>query len=143
MQAPVLRQCLILRGLPGSGKSSYAAQVQAQYGSACEIFSADNYRMKNGRYVFVMSKNKECHDRCYADFCAAVQRGVTLIIVDNTNIQAWEYQRYGEFAVAAGYNTSVSTIGGFTAEEVQLYAQRNIHNVPLDAIRRMAERASS
>jgi hypothetical protein len=45
------------------------------------------------------------HDRNFEAFCDSLAAGIHTVIVDNTNIQAWHYERYEEAAheQALGY----------------------------------------
>jgi hypothetical protein len=43
------------------------------------------------------------HDRNFKAFCDSLAAGTHTVIVDNTNIQYWHYQRYEEEAVDQGY----------------------------------------
>lgn len=80
---------LIIRGLPGSGKSSFAK-------IACdEFFEADMYFLnENGDYIFDKSKLKLAHEWCYNKVSDAMIRGVRLIGVSNTFTMLWEFENY-------------------------------------------------
>lgn len=54
-------------------------------------------------------------------------------------LQPWQYEKYVQQAWAAGYRVREEVVGEFTAEAVALYAQRNVHGVPLDKIHIMLD----
>lgn len=71
----------------------------------------------------------------------AMEKGVSPVIVDNTNIKANEPKNYVEAALNMGYadeNIKFVDIGtgGLSAEEL---AKRNTHGVPLDKIKSMIQ----
>jgi predicted kinase len=85
-----LRLCVILRGLPGSGKSSVARVMVSQFNSVT-VVSADDYFMKDDVYSFDGSKLKEAHKQCQEQFIASKNQ---IIVVDNTNVSPHEYKFY-------------------------------------------------
>lgn len=124
--------CIILRGLPGSGKSTVSKQLDS-YAVSADRFFLD----VNGKYVFDKSKLHEAHEWCFNEFKALVARQAP-IVVDNTNTTRKEYERYSEHAKQNGYTVSVVTVEtDLTDEEL---SKRNIHGVPVETIRRMRER---
>lgn len=121
----------IMRGLSGSGKSTWA-----NYLAQGIICSADDFR---GLYepAFDPKKLSAAHAWCRAKFDQAIRNRMS-IVLDNTNTMRWEWLPYAEAARAAGYLVKFAVIydGGFTDEEL---AVRNRHGVPVEAIR--AQRA--
>ena len=57
-----------------------------------------------------------------------------VIIVDNTNLQPWQFEPYVKDAWAAGYRVQEVVVGEFTEAAVETYAQRNVHSVPYDKL---------
>lgn len=43
------------------------------------------------------------HNRNFRAFCDSLAAGIHTVIVDNTSIQYWHYQRYEDEAVEQGY----------------------------------------
>ena len=132
--------CYILRGLPGTGKSMLARKLA----SAQAIFSTDSYFMVNGEYQFDPSKLGEYHKRNLDDATAFMERFAphstpAICVIDNTNTQHWEYEKYMEAAWKNGFMVQVITID-WEAGDIPLYAERNSHGVPEEAIYRMAAR---
>lgn len=128
---------IILRGIPGSGKS-YTSQEFSDDGS--NVFSTDDYFMQDGNYVFNPSKLSAAHQWNQKRAIEAMDAGVTPVVIDNTNVQAWEAKGYVQAAVERGYRIEVrepETPWKFDAEEL---AKRNQHGVPIEAIKRMLNR---
>lgn len=124
----------IMRGIPGSGKSTKAKLLAGDTG---RIHSTDDYFMQDGKYVFNVDKLEENHQLNFQAFKADLQQGVSPLIVDNTNSRRWEYQRYINEAEIMGYQVEVVQIPHIDAA---LAAQRNTHGVPEYAIQRMINR---
>lgn len=134
---------VIMRGLPGSGKSTVAARLReaaVAVGNRCEIFSTDEYFMRDGKYHFNPQLLGQAHDWNKRRAQAAISLGVEVVIIDNTNIQKQHYADYINYARSFGYETREEVVGAFDQESVKLCSQRNVHGVPLEAISRMAAR---
>lgn len=128
----------LLQGCPGSAKSTLAKKIKAvaELNSlSCEICSADNYFMKDGKYEFDSSKLYLAHSYCKYTFEEAVKNGVNWIIVDNTNTDLKSIKHY--YTPNNGYKYTIvrpNTPWYFDAEEC---FKKNTHNVPLETIERM------
>lgn len=138
---------IILRGLPGSGKSYWADQYMASQGLALAVrtkqygyFSTDSLFMSNGQYHFEPQKLSQYHQLNLAGFIQALAQSEPLVICDNTNIAHWEYCAYQAAANALGYRVRVVTIGEPKDPQHQkMCAKRNRHKVPLAHIKKMAD----
>jgi predicted kinase len=128
--------CVIERGLPGAGKSWDARGWVARLGA--DYCSADLWFEGPGGYAFRPGELGQAHEACWQAFLGALRAGRS-VVVDNTHCQRWEWARYHEAAVAAGYAVVVRHLfdGGFSDEEL---ARRNTHGVPAEAIGRMRAR---
>lgn len=131
----------IMIGLPGSGKSTKSNEIANQFPPwDAVIHSTDSYFMKDGVYNFNPGLLGVFHQKNFDAFEKSLKQCLSCIIVDNTNIRARDRKPYIEAAKAAGYEVEEVVVGEFTEEAVKLYAQRNVHKVPIEAIRKMAER---
>lgn len=117
----------ILRGLPGSGKTYYADRQNAY------VCSADSYFLVNGTYKFDVTKLKEAHNQCFSSFMEKILDESRPIIVDNTNINAWEIAPY--YRVAEYMKRDVEIITFWCSVEQSI--TRNTHCVPASTIIRM------
>ena len=132
--------CYILRGLPGTGKSLLAKAL----GNEGSIFSTDDLFMVDGEYQFDPSKLGEYHAENLRLAIELMERFAPYTndvdcVIDNTNTQHWEYAKYKEAAKANGFMVHVISIA-WDAKDIPLYAERNSHGVPEEAIYRMAAR---
>lgn len=151
-----MQKMILMRGLPGSGKSTKARSIamDALYTGAATtiaICSTDDFFMRNGEYQFVPRLIGDAHkwnqDRVRYHMIAQTE----LIIVDNTNTQAWEMKPYRDLATSMRYDVEEIVVGDeylsnkFMAPEVkQEYVDtchaRNTHGVPREVIEKMMKR---
>ena len=119
---------VIIRGIPGSGKSTMAQEyVQKGY----RHFEADMFYMNDqNEYVFDPTKIKDAHAWCQEQVRQAIEVGVP-VVVSNTFTQHWEYQPYVDMASKHDYDLTILVATG---------RFKNIHNVPDEVISRMVER---
>lgn len=146
---PWLRpQALILRGLPGAGKSHWARQLCDQllpqwpqpqrYRGIC---TTDDYFERADGYHFDGSLLAAAHQWNQQRFAALCQQQWPLLICANTNLQQREWQPYAAMAEAAGYRLRILLLGQPQDGEHQaLCAARNSHGVSAATIATMARR---
>lgn len=113
---------IILRGLPGSGKSTYA-QVFVKKGY--KHFEADMFFELDGEYKHDPSRIKEAHKWCQDQVSNAIFAGHN-VVVSNTFVKLWEIEPYLNLT---GETTVVKCVGEYP----------NIHGVPIEVIKRMKE----
>lgn len=121
---------LIIRGLPGSGKTTLAKTLTQS------VFAADDYFMVDGRYEYDRTRIKLAHDQCFENVAKALAKGETLVAVTNVFQTKWQIVRYANLAAAYNYRIWVVDLFDQNFSDAEL-AQRNMHNVPLDEIVRM------
>jgi predicted kinase len=133
MMADSERRMAILRGIPGSGKSTYqwAMFPRALVASADHFFTTPE-----GDYRFDPTRLSEAHRTCFRATVGAVQRGEPLIVVDNTSIRALDIAPYVVLGEAYRYSVKVVTLW----VDPMVAITRNIHRVPTEIIVKMAER---
>ncbi len=128
----------IVRGIPGSGKSTFAKKL---VGEDFLVFEADKYfvNQDNGKYEFDISKIKDAHkwcqnlvENCMKDNMINNQY-YPEIAVSNTFTQEWEMEPYMELAKKYGYTV-------FTIIVENRHGGVNQHNVPDEVLNKMRER---
>lgn len=125
----------IMRGLPGSGKSTKAQfilKVARDFGLSAVICSADEFRIENGLYVFRDSRYP--HDACLSKFNNEIRKGTDVIIVDNTNCTNRSMKPYVSQAIQMGYAVSFFSIQPI---DINTLMARGLHNVPRESYERM------
>ncbi|XP_024429473.2 NEDD4-binding protein 2 isoform X2 [Desmodus rotundus] len=129
---------VLLRGLPGSGKSFLARTLQEDNPSGI-ILSTDDYFYINGQYQFDVKYLGEAHEWNQNRAKEAFEKKVSPIIIDNTNLQAWEMKPYVALSQKHKYKVlfrEPDTWWKFRPKEL---ARRNIHGVNKERITRMLE----
>nr|XP_047904042.1 uncharacterized protein LOC106041122 isoform X4 [Anser cygnoides] len=93
---------LILRGLPGSGKSTLSRIL---LGESCDgiVLSTDDYFRQQDGYMYNVVQLGDAHDWNQKRAKQAMEQGRSPVIIDNTNTQAWEMKPYVEVALEKGY----------------------------------------
>ena len=120
---------VLLRGVPGSGKSTEARRLMSGCEGKSAHYEADQYFMVNGVYNFNPAKLPEAHGQCQAKTRAALEDpSVEMVVVSNTFIRAWELQPYFDMAAELGTKVIVRRM-------TNIYA--NAHGVPEDRVRAM------
>jgi predicted kinase len=120
---------ILLRGLPGSGKSTLGDIIQQS-----SVISADDFFIDSkGEYVFDATKLKEAHNMCQQKCAERMRLELSKIVVANTFTQTWEMQPY--FDMAERYHYRVHTL---VVEN--RHGAKNIHNVPEDKLVQMKNR---
>uniref|UniRef100_A0A8C6YGI0 NEDD4 binding protein 2 n=1 Tax=Naja naja TaxID=35670 RepID=A0A8C6YGI0_NAJNA len=131
---------VLLRGLPGSGKS-YLARVLLEDNPCGIILSTDDYfYQKNGQYQFDADCLTDAHEWNWKRAKEAFEKRTTPIIIDNTNTQAWEMKPYIALSQQHKYKVifrEPDTWWKFKPKELE---RRNVHGVSKEKIKRMLER---
>lgn len=128
----------ILRGLPGSGKSTRARQIRDQTGAL--VISNDDYftNAATGRYIFDRAHLDEAVKSCKFNVMLAMRQNIPHIVVDNCFIYRNPIEWYRDAAFKNRYRVEVEIIGETTPEAVETYHARNIHGVPRNVLASMA-----
>jgi len=117
----------IVRGIPGSGKSTFANSLD------CPVFEADMYFMNDGEYKFDVSKIKLAHNWCKLRVEHSMEDNLQKIAVSNTFTQEWEMEAYYEMAKQYGYTV-------FSVIIENRHGGINQHGVPEDKLQMMKDR---
>uniref|UniRef100_A0A8C6NBY4 Uncharacterized protein n=1 Tax=Melopsittacus undulatus TaxID=13146 RepID=A0A8C6NBY4_MELUD len=130
---------VLLRGVPGSGKS-YLARTLLEDNPGGVILSTDDYFYKHGQYQFDPNCLGEAHDWNRKRAKEAFEMRISPIIIDNTNIQAWEMKPYVTLAQQFKYKVVFREPGTWWKFKPKELERRNIHGVSKEKIKRMLER---
>jgi predicted kinase len=122
----------LLRGVPGSGKSTVAQNIGGTH------FETDKYFMVDGEYKFDPTKLKQYHQMCQDEVNLAMIQNHTahlndVIVVSNTFTQEWEMKPYFDLAKTYGYQV-------FSLIVENRHGGLNPHGVPEDKVQIMKDR---
>lgn len=124
-----MKTLYIVRGVPGSGKSTFAQSLD------CPVFEADQYFIdsETGEYKFDGSKIKLAHNWCKLRVEHSMEDDFQKIAVSNTFTQEWEMDAYYELAKQYGYRV-------FSLIVENRHGGVNEHGVPEDKLEQMKNR---
>ena len=97
------KNVIILRGVSGSGKTTFASML-ARHNSGAVVVTADDYFTdSDGVYNFDASKLGAAHSQCYNRFNDALYNpAVNTVIVANTNTSPRDFKNYVDAAESYG-----------------------------------------
>jgi predicted kinase len=121
-----MKTLILVRGLPGAGKSTFAKTLGGIH------IEADHYFMKDGEYKFDASKLKQAHEYCRTSTEGWMIEGYN-IVVSNTFTQEWEMDAYYELAGKYGYRV-------YSIIVENRHNGVNEHGVPSDKLEQMKNR---
>ena len=122
------KSLFLVRGLPGSGKSTFASKITDAH------FEADQYFIdQSGGYLFNPAKIKDAHEWCRSKTESAMVWGKPKIAVSNTFTQEWEMKAYYDLAEKYGYTV-------FSIIVENRHNGKNLHGVPENKLQQMKDR---
>lgn len=147
-----MAELFIVRGLPGSGKTSLGHKLSLL------VYAADDFFVdEDGRYNFDPAKLGQAHAACQDNVRKALNYGCEEVAVTNTFTQRWEIQPYLDLVKEVNENLAFQAVdreeedefepirvtvidmfdGGLSDEEL---SSRNVHGVPAAGIAAMRSR---
>ena len=116
-------ELVIVRGAPGSGKSTFAKNQFPNH----KVFATDDFFMVDGVYKYDKTKIGENHQKCFDAVARGLASGQNAVVA-NTFTMHWEMQKYFDLCRQNGYKLRVYHMkNGF----------ENEHGVPNDIVDRM------
>jgi len=131
-------ELILMRGLPGSGKSTKAQGLQAKDPKNTCVLSTDDLFYQNGKYTFDPERLTEYHRQTQQQAKMLMQqKRYTRLIIDNVNRQLWEMKPYVQAAQQYGYQVRFEYPDTPWAWHIKRCFLNNIHGVPLAGIVKM------
>ena len=133
---------VVMRGAPGQTKSTTANKLKKQIEENTDlsvgIFSTDNIFTTNaGEYEFVPFAIAAAHIFEQHEMIISMKaREYDVYILDNTNLQRWEYLSHLREAMYGNFRVFVLDLRGHKMH-------KNIHGVPEDRVQMMLENSDS
>lgn len=127
------KRLIVMRGLPGSGKSTKAKQL----GENGIILSTDDFWDVAGEYKYDKERIAEAHQWNQQRAKQFMQHGETLIVIDNTNVNAYEMKPYVQMAQRFGYDIEFAESDAPWKNDIDQLMERGTHNVPRETYEEM------
>lgn len=121
---------ILLRGLPGAGKSTLA-RVLAE--DKWPILAIDDFFTDpvTSVYKFHYEQNHLAYRKCERDTDEQMAAGTLKVFVDNTFTMGWEMEPYFKLAKKYKYQIFVVTVENY-------HGSNNIHDIPEESLQKMA-----
>lgn len=123
----------LLRGLPGSGKSSLANELSED--GKYPVFSVDDYftDIITKNYNFEFDKNYLAYQQCVENTKKSMQVNCTKIFIHNTFTLEWELEPYFKLATEFNYKVFVVTVEN-------RHGNKNVHSIDDEQLQKMASK---
>ena len=132
------RTVFLMRGLPGSGKSFLVNALTEMYNDLNPVIcSADSYFYDDhGIYRYNSGRIQDAHEHSQTMFQNALKEGKKIVIVDNTNVLAFEMRPYFIQSTKSPFTYRVIVVEPKTPWRFvpSQLAEKNSHNVPVETI---------
>ena len=122
----IKKTVIINRAVPGSGKTTITNVIVSNLkskGIPVSIHSTDEYFMKDNSYDFKPEKLAENHRKNLEAFIRDMEKGIPLVICDNTNLSSWQSEPYIEAARQHNYQIIIIN---FTPRELEKHVETQI-----------------
>lgn len=120
----------LIRGLPGSGKSTFAETLADALGA--QHFEADMYHIRDGVYDWKPENVQAAHQWCQKSASVYMEQGLT-VVISNTFTTAKEMEPYLTFAQEFGYRVTSLVVEN-------RHGGVNVHDVPQATLDKMRNR---
>ena len=132
----------IARGIPGSGKTTFAKLLYNTYSMMLPDFTVyhaidDLHTDESGEFLWDEDLEEERYNKLFSDFKESCDTNKAFIIVDAMNLQKKDYMPYVKYAEMAGYSVTTVVPPQPSAKEA---AKRNKHFVTKEQIEEMITR---
>lgn len=119
-------ELVLVRGLPGSGKTTYVKKNLKDY----KHYEADQFFMKNGKYEWKQDELGKAHNDCFNKTKNSLMNGDN-VVVSNTFTTQKEVNRYTKMATDLGIKYRILR----TTKQFE-----NQHNVSSGTLERMKKK---
>jgi hypothetical protein len=132
------KRVIIVRGVPGIGKKSYAEwrelhKEQVGHYTICNwarIF--EKWSDIGMRYEYDPLRVREADHRLMRTYIRSLSARIDRIYVVHTFEKMWQYNPYVELAGIHGYTVEIVELLCHTKRELRHFNKRSIHNVPME-----------
>tara|TARA_B100000131_G_C17837875_1_gene500523 strand:+ start:30 stop:488 length:459 start_codon:yes stop_codon:yes gene_type:complete len=116
---------IILRGVPGSGKSSFVNLLKAT-SSDIAIHAIDDLHIDhNGNFLWDEENQSRLYTLNFANFVKSCSKSISIVVCDAINIQIKDFEKYVDIAKEFDYQVYIVTPDQPTPSES---TKRNKHH---------------
>jgi len=135
MEKDFIGDLILLRGIPGSGKTTLGDIIlSCPQSNSNNVLSADDLFVdSSGNYNFDPTRIKEAHNLCQQKCAEKMKMGLYKIVIANTFTQEWEMKPYYEMAERYRYRVHSVIVEN-------RHGNTNIHEVPEEKLNQMKDR---
>ena len=131
------RVAIILRGVPGSGKSTFVDLLRGFSGSTA-IHAVDDLHVDlAGNFLWDEENQERLYTLNFANFVKSCAAGTSLVVCDAINIEVEDFQKYVDIANQYQYSVYVVTPNPPTPDQS---TKRNKHHTSSSQAREMYSR---
>ncbi len=125
--------CYLMRGLPSTGKTHTARRLAGDTGTVCETdeFFYTEVGTDPAVYDFDLDLMSEARAWNFDRFRAAVDKGVSPIVVDRGNGLTLESRRYAVYAQERGYKVELAEPDSSWWAEIRVLLKYRQHTLPV------------
>lgn len=125
---------LVMRGTPGSGKSTFSNFLKSKCGA--KVHEVDLLHTSSGIFDWNYELADDFYEKNFNNFRKSCQNSESLVIADCMNLYYKDVEKYASCARSMGYHVYVVTADILNP---QIGATRNLHGVELEKIVKMRE----
>lgn len=129
---------IVIRGIPGSGKSNKAQQLSTEHHG--RVVSVDAYFERSGSYKFKDTEISRAYGYVEGQIDMLMQQSVPCIIADGIHQSGKHLIGYQLLADKHGYELEVQYPDGPSIFDVETCFKHSLHKVPRRTIAKIAER---
>lgn len=132
----------IMRGVPGSGKSTKARELLGDSTTGIILSTDDFFTLDTGTYEFDAKRLGDAHQWNQQRARKAITSGMSPVIIDNTHVCKWEALPYVLMALEHAYDVQVAEpeTKWWKERDLQQLSIMNTHGVDPVTIERMLSR---
>ena len=127
---------IVLRGLPGSGKTTLANKISEKCDDVI-IISNDKLRSKNGNYKYNRHKNNSIYHHNYKLLIDSMLKKIRFIIIDNCNININLLNNYYNLSIKYNYNYYQLAFPKPSQEDLFLSYQKSNNKISISQLRNL------
>lgn len=120
-----LKIAIILRGVPGSGKSTFVDLLQHAKDTVAVHAVDDLHVDETGNFLWDEENQERLYTLNFANFVKSCASGASLVVCDAINIEVNDFQKYIDIAAQYEYSVYVVTPNPPTPEQS---TKRNRHH---------------